>query len=264
MQKDKRQKKSDYTKHLSDSQNFITNKKLIHRIVRLGGFHKIDTVLEIGTGKGHLTEELCKDAGCVYSVEIDRRLYESAGERLAQYSNLKLIHGDFLKYNLPIKGEYKVFANIPYFITTQIIEKLTNGANTPTDIWLIMEKGAAKRFMGRPRETEKSLLLKVRWEMKIMYHFRREDFHPMPSVDSVLVHFSRKEVPDLNRNEYFAFHKFIDHSMKYGVCGKNGLLTKRQVAVALKQAGLPHAHEDGLTLYVQWLCLFRWYQGLGR
>lgn len=84
-----------------------------------------------------------------------------------------------------------------------------------TDIWLIMEKGAAKRYMGIPRETEKSLLLKVNWEMKIRYHFRREDFHPAPSV-------------------------------------------------ALKQAGLPHAHEDGLTLYVQWLCLFRCYQKFGR
>lgn len=264
MQKDRRHQKTDYTRHLSDSQNFITNRKLIHKIIRLSGLGKDDTVLEIGTGKGHLTEVLCEEAGYVYSVEIDRRLYESAGERLSRHSNLKLIHGDFLDYKLSMRGDYKVFANIPYFITTQIIDKLTSGANMPTDIWLIMEKGAAKRFMGVPRETQKSLLLKVEWEMKVMYHFRREDFHPMPSVDSVLVHFSRKEKPDLNRNESYAFRKFIDHSMKYGVCGKNGLLTKRQAAVALKQAGLPHAHEDGLTLYVQWLCLFRCYQRLGR
>lgn len=264
MQKGKRHQKTDYTKHLSDSQNFITNKKLIHKIIGLSSLNKNDTVLEIGTGKGHLTEVLCEKAGCVYSVEIDRRLYESAGERLSRHSNLKLIHGDFLNYKLPARGDYKVFANIPYFITTQIIDKLTGGANMPTDIWLIMEKGAAKRFMGVPRETQKSLLLKVEWEMKTVYHFRREDFHPMPSVDSVLVHFSRKEKPDLSRNEYYAFHKFIEHTMKYGICGKNGLLTKRQVAVALKQAGLPHAHEDGLTLYVQWLCLFRCYQRLGR
>lgn len=182
-------------------------KKLIHRIVELSNINRNDTV-----------------------VEIDRRMYERAGARLSKYSNLQLICGDFLKYRLPVKGSYKIYANIPYFITTQIIGKLTSGTNMPTDIWLIMEKGAAKRFMGIPRETEKSLLLKVNWEMKIRYHFRR----------------------------------FIEHSMKYGICGKNGLLTKRQVAVALKQAGLPHAHEDGLTLYVQWLCLFRCYQKFGR
>lgn len=264
MQKGRRYQKYDNTKHLSDSQNFITNRKLIHRIIRLADIGSNDTVLEIGTGKGHLTEVLCGKADSVYSIEIDRKLYESAGKRLARYTNLKLIYGDFLKYDLPAKGDYKVFSNIPYFITTQIIEKLTNGSNPPSDIWLVMEKGAAKRFMGMPKETEKSLLLKVNWDMKIVYHFRREDFHPMPSVDSVLVHFSRKEVPDLDRNEYPGFQKFIRHSLKYGVCGNRGLLTKRQVSVALKQAGLPHTHEDGVTLYIQWLCLFRCYQKMNK
>lgn len=270
MQKGRRQQKCNYAKnvsarkpsqqHLSDSQNFITNGKLIRRIIRLAGIQANDTVLEIGTGKGHLTEVLCRNAGKVCSVEIDRKLYESADKRLSQHSNLKLIYGDFLQYDLPVKGDYKIFANIPYFITTQIIEKLTQGTNPPTDIWLVMEKGAAKRFMGIPKETKNSLLLKVNWDMKIMYYFRREDFHPMPAVDSVLVHFIKKAEPDLSRNEYGAYQKFIERSMKYGVCGKDGPLTKRQVSVALKQAGLPHAHEDGVTLYIQWLCLFRWYR----
>lgn len=246
--------------NLSDSQNFITNGKLIHRIIGFADFQANDTVLEIGTGKGHLTEELCRKAGMVRSVEIDRKLYDSAGKRLAQYSNLKLIYGDFLKYDLPSRGDYKVFANIPYFITTQIIDKLTRAPNPPTDIWLVMEKGAAKRFMGIPKETKKSLLLKVNWNMKIRYHFRREDFHPMPGVDSVLVHFAGKAAPDLGRNEYCEFQKFLERSMKYGICGKGGPLTKRQVQTALKRAGLPHAHEDGVTLYIQWLCLFRCYQ----
>lgn len=260
MQKARKYQKQDTVKHLSDSQNFITSRKLIHRIIGLSGIGAGDTVLEIGTGKGHLTEALCEKAGSVCSVEIDRRLYESARDRLAQYSNLNLIHGDFLKYNLPARGGYKVFSNIPYFITTQIVEKLTSASNLPDDIWLVMEKGAAKRFIGMPKETEKSLLLKVNWNMKIVYYFRREDFHPVPSVDSVLVHFSKKKMPDLDRKEYREFQKFVEHSLKYGVCGNRGLLTKRQVAVALKQAGLPHAHENGVTLYIQWLCLFRCFQ----
>ena len=264
MQKGRRIHKNDTIKHLSDSQNFITNHKLIQRIIRLADIGSNDMVIEIGTGKGHLTEVLCEKAGSVCSVEIDRKLYESSREKLAQYDNLKLVHGDFLKYSLPTKGAYKVFSNIPYFITTQIVEKLTRVSNMPTDIWLVMEKGAAKRFMGKPRETEKSLLLKVNWTVKIVYYFHREDFHPMPAVDSVLVHFSRKEEADLDWNEYGEFQRFIAHSLKYGFCGNKGLLTKRQVSVALKQAGLPQAHEDGVTLYVQWLCLFRCYRQMRR
>lgn len=259
MQKSRRTQNYDAAKHLSDSQNFITDHRLIRRIIRLTDIGANDTVLEIGTGKGHLTEALCEKAGSVCSVEIDRKLYESARERLASCTNLKLIHGDFLKYNLPARGTYKVFSNIPYFITTQIVEKLTHVSDPPSDIWLVMEKGAAKRFMGVPGETAKSLLLKVNWSMKIVYHFRREDFHPMPAVDSVLVHFARKEKADLDRKEYREFQRFVEHSLKYGICGNRGLLTKRQMTVALKQAGLPHAHEDGVTLYIQWLCLFRCY-----
>lgn len=265
MQKGRKQSEYGGARRLSDSQNFITDRRLIQRIVNLSNISENDTVIEIGTGKGHLTDALCKKSGRVCSVELDRRLYERAEERLVRHSNLSLVCGDFLKYPLPLKGNYKIFANIPYFITTQIIKKLTEAANPPTDIWLIMEKGAAKRFMGSPRETTASLMLKVNWEMKIMYHFRREDFHPMPSVDSVLLYFSRKAKPDLSRSECGAFRKFIEHSMKYGICGKRGLLTKRQAEAALKWAGMAELPRDGVILYVQWLCLFRqWNKNAGK
>ncbi len=257
MQKGRRQSAPRGGVKLSDSQNFITGRALIQRLLHLTDIHQNDTVIEIGTGKGHLTEALCRKSGHVFSVELDRKLYEGAKLKLAHFSNLHLIHGDFLQYSLPAKGNYKVFSNIPYCITTQILEKLTGAPNPPKDIWLIMEKGAAKRFTGAGKETRQSLVLKVNWDMKILYYFRREDFHPMPSVDSVLVHFSRKAVPDLSKRDLEDFRRFIDHSFKYGIWGRNGLLTKRQVSTALKQAGLPHAHEDGVTLYIQWLCLFR-------
>lgn len=259
MQKGRRQQKNEDRKRLSDSQNFITDQRLIGRLIRLSSIGREDTVVEIGTGKGHLTEEMCRRGGIVYSVELDRKLYEGTKKKLEGYANLHLIHGDFLTYSLPARGDYKVFANIPYFITTQIVEKLTNAPNPPKEIWLVMEKGAAKRFMGAGKETKKSLLLKVKWDMKILYHFRREDFHPKPSVDSVLLYFAKKKTPDLNRSEYEEFKRFIDHSMKFGISGRHGLLTRRQAAIALKQAGQPHAHEDGVTLYIQWLCLFRCY-----
>lgn len=262
MQKNRRQAGYDYIKQVSDSQNFLTEWKLIQRIIRLADIQKEDTVLEIGTGKGHLTEALCKRAGKVRSVEIDKKLMESAKKRLMKFDNVELASGDFMKYRLPEKGDYKVLANIPFFLTTQIVEKLTSGLNPPSDMWLVLEKGAAKRFLGLPQETKKSLELKVRWEMKIVYHFRRVDFHPKPSVDSVLVHFSKKAIADLNGREYRAFQKFIEQGMKYGVTGKGGLLTQRQASAALKRAGLYHAYEDGVTLYIQWLCLFRCYQGL--
>lgn len=184
--------KSAYLQEISKSQNFLTSRRLLERIVRKSTISHHDTVLEIGAGKGHLTEALCRKADYVYSVEIDKKLYERAKERLRNFSNKKLICGDFMKYRLPDKGDYKVFANIPYNLTTKIVKKLTEDAHPPSEMWLVMEKGAAKRFMGIPAETKYSLLLKRRWKLEIIYYFSKEDFHPKPSVDSVLLHFIRK------------------------------------------------------------------------
>lgn len=256
----RRERRPNGPKHLSNSQNFITDTRLLHRIVNISSITKEDTVWEIGTGKGHLTQVLCQKCGFLYSVEIDRKLFEKAKERLAPHLNVKLIYGDFLKLPLPARGQYKVFANIPYFITTQILDKLTGAPNPPTDMWLIMEKGAAKRFLGIPKETKKSLLFKVNWDMKILYHFDKCDFHPMPSVDSVLLHLTRKAEPDLEKKELAAFEKFIDHSLRCGFTGGTDLLTKKQVSAALRLANLPPIPPSGETLYIQWLCLFRCYR----
>lgn len=189
--KDKKEKNSHLQK-MYGSQNFLTGRRLLERIVNKSTITRNDTVLEIGSGKGHLTEVLCRKADFVYSVEIDRKLYEHAKERLKNAGNLKLICKDFMEYHLPNKGNYKVFANIPYYLTTKIVRKLTEDAHPPSEIWLVMEKGAAKRFMGIPTETKYSLSLKPRWKLDIVYFFNKEDFHPKPSVDSVLVHFLPK------------------------------------------------------------------------
>lgn len=186
-------KKDSRLQKIYGSQNFLTSRRLLERIVGKSTITKNDTVLEIGSGKGHLTEVLCRKANFVYSVEIDRKLYEHAKVRLKNVSNLDIICKDFMKYQLPNKKNYKVFANIPYYLTTKIVKKLTEDAHPPSEIWLVMEKGAAKRFLGIPTETKYSLSLKHRWKLNIVYFFNKEDFHPKPSVDSVLLHFLRKK-----------------------------------------------------------------------
>ena len=189
-------KKSAHLQEIYASQNFLTSRRLLERIVRISTITKNDLVIEIGTGKGHLTEVLCRRAKYVYSMEIDKKLYERAKERLQKEDNLKIMCRDFMQYQLPSRINYKVFANIPYNITTGIVKKLTEDAHPASEIWPVMEKGAAKRFLGVPKETKYSLLLKRRWDLEIVYYFSREDFHPKPSVDSVLLHFSQKKIKE--------------------------------------------------------------------
>ena len=193
-------------------------------------------------------------------IEIDRKLFGQAQRRLQAHANIDLRCGDFLRSSLPKHTPYKVFANIPFSITTQIIRKLTETCHPPTDMWLVRDKGAAKCCLGEPRETQRSLLLKPNWNLRIVYHFRKEDFHPHPSVDSVLVHFSRKQQPDIQPEQWKQYERFVHHGLQYGFWGGKSLLSKKQVSRALQSAGYPPEYQDGLLLYVQWLCLFRCWQ----
>ncbi|MCL2884926.1 MAG: rRNA adenine N(6)-methyltransferase family protein, partial [Oscillospiraceae bacterium] len=201
------------------SQNFLTSPALIRRIVRLAHFTPGDTIVEVGAGKGHLTRGLLETGAAVTAVELDGALYRGLKEKFGAQKNLRLVHADFLDWPLP-RTSYKVFANIPFNRTTAIVRKLTGeagadgsaregqhrhtnspranvqaGARTspragnrlPEEAWLIMEKGAAKRFLGQPRESLFSMLLKPFFDLDICYHFRREDFHPAPAVDTVLL-----------------------------------------------------------------------------
>lgn len=245
---------------LSRSQNFLTSQKLLQRIVRLSSITKNDHVIEIGTGKGHLSRVLSQHCKYLHSIELDQKLYAYSKHKLADIPNLSLIHRDFLTYPLPPIGRYKVFANIPFSISIKIIRKLTEADNPPTDIWLVVEKGTAKRFMGQPKETLRSILLKSNWKTEIVYYFRREDFHPKPSVDSVLLRLTPKDCPDVDAKDYASFIYFIEHSFQHGLFSKRSLLTKKQISTALHLDKLPPILQGEEVLYIQWLCLFRCYQ----
>ena len=134
------------------------------------------------------------------------------------------------------------------------MRKLTTTNKLPEDIWLIMERGAANRFTGRPHDTAASILSKPFFDMRIIYYFSRQDFHPAPSADIVLLHLSKKEQPDIPASERKSFEIFVKNSLKYGI---NIELTNKQIATSLKLAKLPGIKESGTVLYVQWLCLFR-------
>ena len=243
----------------SISQNFLTDCHIIERLLRKTDISADDTVLEIGAGKGHITRALSKRAKTVVSYEIDRALYERLKPNVAE--NVRLICGDFLKCRLP-KAPYKVFANIPFSKTSEIMRKLTDG-NLPEHIWLIMEKGAAKRFCGLPSENTSSLLLKPFFDVKISYYFSRTDFHPAPRTDVVMLELTKKTA-DIPISQKRDFAEFISRCNKFGFYGSRAPLTKKQVSTALRLAGLPEIKPSGDVTYIQWLCLFRCRVKFGR
>jgi 23S rRNA (adenine-N6)-dimethyltransferase len=252
------------SKSYSISQNFLTSRILINRLLRLTNINKNDHIIEIGAGKGHITQALAQYAKSVKAYEIDPKIFLNLKQKLIENDNVAIVNEDFLKAGLPRTKSYKVFSNIPFSITTDIIRKLLISDNPPEEAWIVMEKGAAKRFCGKPSESLMSLQLKPFFDLRIEYYFKRTDFHPMPSVDTVLLHFSRKKLPDIGRRERQAYLNFISHSFKNGLYGRKALLTSRQISQALRRANLPQIEPSGTILYIQWLCLFRCINGPSR
>ena len=244
----------------SISQNFLTSLKTIQRLLCLTSICENDHVIEIGAGKGHITKELVKTCRMVSAYEIDRKLSEQLRKKLRSAGNVTVKNHDFLKASLPEKGPYKIFSNIPFSITSDIMRKLTAARNPPQEAWLVMEKGAAMRFMGKPFDTLASTLIKPYFDAQIDYYFSRYDFHPAPAVNVALLHLIQKTQPDIPKAQQKSFADFVEKSLRHGV---NSQLTKRQIAAALRAAGLPHIQESGTMLYVQWLCLFRCRQRYG-
>lgn len=236
----------------SISQNFLTCKKTIRRLISKTTLSPNDTVLEIGAGKGHITKALSETCR-VISYEIDENLYSKLKPQLN--GNVRLYCRDFLKCALP-RAPYKVFANIPFSKTSEIVRKLTLSDNPPEAIWLIMEKGAAKRFMGVPKENVGSLSLKPFFDVRIVWHFDRRDFHPAPNVDAVLLEMKLKKSFDLPYSQRYNFRAFLEHGQG-GMLRLRKLLTQKQISTALKLEHLPQIPPSGDLSYVQWLCLFR-------
>lgn len=242
-------------------QNFLTSGRTIRRLLACTDIGPEDLVVEIGPGKGHITRELLPRCGRVLAAELDPALCARLRERFAGEARLRLWQGDFLSMPLP-REPYKVFANIPFSRTTDILRRLTQGPNPPVCAWLVVELGAAKRFAGQGKPGLSALALAPFFQVRVAAPVPREQFHPAPRVDAALLELRRRSDPDLPPSQRQAFRRFLEQGLGRGA---RSLLTRGQIASALGRAGLPLPADDANMKYVQWLCLFRaWRQSGGK
>lgn len=131
------------------SQNFLTGRAVIRRILDQAALSKTDHVVEIGPGKGHITAALAQRCGRVSAVELDGRLYERLCRTFPAGGPVRLYHQDFLTWPLP-KSDYVVFANIPFSITSAILRRLTQGQPSSPRGVAGYGKGSCQTLYGPP------------------------------------------------------------------------------------------------------------------
>ncbi len=176
------------------AQNFLKSPRLVSTVLDHCAIDPDDVVYEVGPGKGIITEQLALRCKQVIAIEKDPCLAALLQQQFADRSNVAIYQGDFLDYSLPRKP-YKVVANIPFNVTSAIVARLTSAANPPEGAYLAMQSEAAMMFLGQPRESLRSILLRPWFEMAVAYHFRREDFIPVPRVDVVMLRLRKRGPP---------------------------------------------------------------------
>ena len=176
---------------LPHSQNFVRDPQLIDYLLDRSTILSRDLVLEIGPGTGTITELLAWRCRHVVAVEKDAHLAAYLRGRFHAWPNISIHAADFLRFPLP-SVPHKVFANIPYAITTAIVTRLVAGRAAPLDSYLIVQRDAAARFIGSPRGTLYAALLYPWFAASLVHYFRPSDFHPAPKVESVLLRLHKR------------------------------------------------------------------------
>ena len=173
------------------SQNFLVNKNLLPKIIQAADLSSQDIVVEIGPGRGVLTEKLCQTAKQVIAFEIDNRLLSTLSRLQQKYPNLQIINADFNKINwrqhLPSNCIYKIVANIPYHVTGLIFRNIFQvGQTLPQCAVLMIQYEVAKKIV--PDEHNLSILSNLitsYGQPKIVCRVSKNSFRPIPQVDSL-------------------------------------------------------------------------------
>ena len=245
-------------------QNFLKSEVALRKIVEAGEIKLDDIILEIGPGKGALTEQLLERAGTVIAVEKDRELFEFLKEKFAKQialDSLVLVHEDIMRFEMneailifmnglaePDSGRarrtedlnkntklrnYKIIANIPYNITGAILKKFLTAENQPSAMVLMVQQEVAQRIIARDgKQSILSISVKAYGEPKMIMKVEKRYFSPAPKVDSAII-----AIKNISRG-LFEKNK-IDEEEFWQIVKKGFAHKRKKLSSNLKNINLP-------------------------
>jgi len=194
-------------------QSFLIDMNIIKSIVNKADINKTDIVVEIGSGIGILTEYLAQKAEKVIAVELDKTLVLVLQQRLKDYVNIEINHGNILNLNFKEIADreckkIKIIGNIPYNITNLLLFRLLYYKNNINYFTLMMQEEVVERLLSKPGKKEygvTSVIMQMFSYMERVMDVKSSSFLPRPKVESSVIRgFFRKEyMVDLNNEELF-------------------------------------------------------------
>jgi 16S rRNA (adenine1518-N6/adenine1519-N6)-dimethyltransferase len=196
-------------------QNFLHDGNQLRRIAAAAQLTQSDRVLEVGPGLGPLTEILLAQAGEIFAIEKDQRLFEFLGQRFASAPNLALQHDDALKLlqrDPRDWSDWKLVANLPFSVASPILVELAQANGCPERMVVTLQREVAQRIVAAPGDEDYgllTLLIKLRYEPHGEFRVPAGCFFPRPEVDSACVTLLRRSKPSLNQEQAATFTKIV-------------------------------------------------------
>lgn len=192
------------------SQHFLRNPRLVHELIGHTSIKKSDIVYDIGAGSGVISSALSSRCKQVIAIEVEPATAAILRKNTAELNNVTILQEDFLSLPLP-HTPYKIFANIPFHISSAIVRKLTEAANPPVAAYVIVQKQFAHKLL--PGHTgfssQLGMLLGPRFAISIRRHLKRTDFWPHPNVDTVLLEIKLRDQALISSRDMATYQAFI-------------------------------------------------------
>lgn len=216
-------------------QNFLIDENVVRQIVEAAELSEADTVLEVGPGIGTLTQGLAESKAKVVAVELDTRLLPVLATTLEGYDNVRVVHGDILKVDIMEEvgaPEFKVCANLPYYITTPIIFALLEKRLPMERLVAMVQKEVAERMAAQPGGKEYgalSVAIQYYTEPEIAFIVPPKSFIPAPAVDSAVIVCKRRSKPPV---------EVCDEALFFRVVKAAFSLRRKMLSNSLKNMGI--------------------------
>jgi len=192
------------------SQYFLRDPNLIKELIGHTSINKKDTVYDIGAGSGVISSVLASRCKDVVAVEFEPRMAQKLRENMAKYPNVSVVEGDFLTMPLP-QTPYKIFANIPFHLSSPILHRITETDNPPTATYLIVQKQFANKLLPESdRFTgQLGMVIGPEFAVRVRKRLQRTDFFPHPNVDTAFIELLHREEPLIPKERILKYRRFI-------------------------------------------------------
>ncbi len=198
-------------------QHFLVDDTTLNTIVTAANISPADFIIEIGPGLGTLTSEIAKLAGTIVAIELDSQLYARLKQKFRSFSKVSLINEDILKINLSKllgnRRQYKVVANIPYYITSPILQYFMQAAFRPSLMVIMVQKEVGEAIVASQGKMNMlSISMQLYSKPEIVTHVPAKYFYPVPKVDSTIIRFNMLSEPAIKVVD-------VNHFLKFVKCG---------------------------------------------